>query len=82
MPDDVFVNSWGLARVLRLPREWLMAEADAGRIPCLRIGNRTRFSVQAVEAALAEQAAATAENGKRRAAAAQSDLADSDGRGK
>ena len=57
MCDDVFVNIHGLARVLRLPHEWLMAEAKAGRIPCMQIGTQFRFNVKAVKAALAEQAA-------------------------
>lgn len=60
MCDDLFVNIHGLARVLRLPHEWLMAEAEAGRIPYLRIGSRFRFSVDAVKVALTEQAATVA----------------------
>ena len=55
--DEVFVNIHGLTRILQLPHDWLMAEAKAGRIPCLRIGNRFRFNVEAVKSALAEQAA-------------------------
>ena len=54
MRDDNFVNIHGLVRILRLPHEWLMVEAKAGRIPCLRVGNRFRFNVEAVKAALAE----------------------------
>ena len=54
---DALRNSHGLARELRLPREWLTAEADAGRIPCLRVGRHRLFNVAAVRAALAEQAA-------------------------
>lgn len=45
-----------LARSLRLPVAWLRAEADAGRIPCLRIGRKRRFSLEAVERALLERA--------------------------
>ena len=64
MSDDVFLNIHGLVRVLQLPRDWLLAEAKAGRIPCLSIGNKFRFNVDAVKAALAVQAAtAAAENG-------------------
>ena len=58
--DEVFVNIHGLARILQLPCEWLKAEANAGRLPCLRIGNRFRFNVDAVKSALAEQAATVA----------------------
>lgn len=64
MRDENFVNVHGLVRLLRLPREFLMAEARAGRIPSLRVGSRFRFNVDAVTAALAAQAATvTIENG-------------------
>src|SRR5262249_9936601 len=46
-----------LATYFRLPRDWLKAEAIAGRIPCLKIGRKFFFNVKAVEAALAERAA-------------------------
>lgn len=46
-----------LADALKLPESWIKAEADAGRIPHLRIGKRYRFNRQAVEAALAHAAA-------------------------
>ena len=46
-----------LADALKLPKSWIKAEADAGRIPHLRIGKRYRFSYEAVVRALAEQAA-------------------------
>jgi excisionase family DNA binding protein len=46
-----------LADHLRLPRTWLRAEADAGRIPCLRAGRRLRFDPAAVELALLRRAA-------------------------
>lgn len=49
----------GLARELRLPREWLITEADAGRLPCLRVGKKRLFNLNAVRVALAERAAAT-----------------------
>ncbi len=58
--DELFVNIHGLARVLNLPREWLEAEARAHRIPCMRIGTRMRFSVEAVKAVLAKQAGTVA----------------------
>jgi hypothetical protein len=48
----------GLSARLRLPREWLRAEAIAGRIPCLKIGRKLLFSLSAVEKSLAERAAA------------------------
>lgn len=45
-----------LAAALRLPEDWLKAEADAGRLPHLRIGKRYRFSLSAVEAVLVTRA--------------------------
>jgi hypothetical protein len=54
---STLVNLHGLTRELRLPREWLRSEADAGRIPCLRVGRRMLFCVQAVRTALARRAA-------------------------
>ncbi|MEI8195462.1 MAG: hypothetical protein WCI73_06100, partial [Phycisphaerae bacterium] len=37
---------------LGVPVAWLRAEADAGRIPCLRVGRRLMVNQQTVEAAL------------------------------
>ena len=45
-----------LADAMKLPRRWLKAEADAGRIPHFRVGHRYRFDLHAVESALAERA--------------------------
>lgn len=50
-----------LATHLRLPREWLKREAVEGRLPCLRIGRRLLFNVEAVQKAIAERAATTRE---------------------
>ena len=46
----------GLARRLRLPRDWLKDEADAGRLPCLRVGKRRLFNLDAVKAVLCHRA--------------------------
>jgi hypothetical protein len=46
-----------LAYHLRLPRDWLLGEAVAGRIPCLRVGRKLLFNPLAVERALANRAA-------------------------
>jgi hypothetical protein len=46
-----------MARRLRVTVGWLRAEADAGRVPCLRAGNRYLFSPDAVERVLALRAA-------------------------
>lgn len=58
------MNLAGLARELRLPREWLMVEADAGRLPCLRVGRKRIFNLEAVRAALAERAATSFAGGR------------------
>jgi hypothetical protein len=50
------LNLSRLSQALRLPREWLKAEALAGRLPCLRVGRRLRFDAEAVEQALSERA--------------------------
>jgi len=50
-----------LAIRLRLPREWLRAEAMAGRIPCLRAGRKLLFSLATIERILAERAATSRE---------------------
>jgi len=38
-----------------LPASWLRTEADAGRIPCLRVGSRRMFNLAAVMKALADR---------------------------
>lgn len=42
---------------LNLPMHWLRREADAGRLPCIRVGRRRMFNLGAVLVALAELAA-------------------------
>ena len=54
---DELLNIVGLAANLHLPRVWLNAEADAGRIPCLCVGRQRLFNVSAVRTVLAERAA-------------------------
>lgn len=46
-----------LAARLRLSRDWLRAEALAGRLPYLRAGRKLLFNLSAVERILAERAA-------------------------
>jgi hypothetical protein len=50
------LNLGQLALDLGLSREWLRIEAEAGRIPCLRVDDRLRFNLAAVEQALLERA--------------------------
>ncbi len=46
-----------LAERLRLSADWLREQADAGRLPHIRAGNRYVFNPAAVTAALAQLAA-------------------------
>ena len=39
-----------------LSKAWLQAEAEAGRIPCFKVGRRQLFDADAVESALIERA--------------------------
>ena len=41
---------------LGVPRAWLKREADAGRLPCLRVGRRRMFALDAVRAELERRA--------------------------
>ena len=52
-----------LALRLRLPRLWLRDEALSGRLPCLRVGRRLLFDLEAVQRALSERAATSWMNG-------------------
>ncbi len=47
-----FVSARCAAMRLGVPVNWLRAQADAGRLPHLRIGRRLLFPVEAVEAEL------------------------------
>ena len=45
-----------VARRLRIPVRWLLAEAEAGRVPALKAGRIFLCDLQAVEEALLERA--------------------------
>ena len=47
-----YVSLAELSRRFSLPRQWLKSEADAGRIPCVKVANRFKFRPDAVEEAL------------------------------
>jgi hypothetical protein len=47
------------ARRIGVTSRWLRAEADAGRVPCLRAGNRYLFDLEAVGRELSRRAAAS-----------------------
>jgi hypothetical protein len=48
-----------LSRRVNLPAAWLKQEAEAGNLPCLRVGRRFLFSPEAVNRALLERAQRT-----------------------
>jgi excisionase family DNA binding protein len=52
-----------LARRLGITQQWLRDQADAGKIPCLKAGNRYLFNPLAVQEALAVKAARTRQGG-------------------
>jgi hypothetical protein len=45
-----------MARHLRVPVKWLRAEAEAGRIPCLKADTAILFDPELVENVLLERA--------------------------
>lgn len=44
-----------LARATGLPSKWLALEADAGRLPCLRVGRRRLFDIELVQEMLRQR---------------------------
>ena len=56
MTDLSLLTVVALARRLGLSAAWLKDEAEAGRIPSLRIGRSLRFNAVAVERALVARA--------------------------
>lgn len=54
---DPLISLPELSRRLRLPRSWLRSEARAGRLPCLHVGRRQYFSLEAIHQCLADRAA-------------------------
>jgi hypothetical protein len=65
MTTTPLFNVHTLARKLGLSAVWLKAEANAGRIPCLKVGRRLLFNAAAVERALLARAGGD-ENADRR----------------
>ena len=57
MVSDSLASIHRVSRELGLPRDWLASEADAGRLPCLRVRRRRLFNIEAVRRVLAERAA-------------------------
>lgn len=57
MTTNTPVRLLELAREVRLPAGWLKREADAGRIPHLRVGRTRLFDLDSVRRVLSERAA-------------------------
>jgi hypothetical protein len=56
--DDIRVVPLGvMARLCHVPSKWLRAEAEAGRIPALKAGDRLVFRPDVVLPLVAERAA-------------------------
>jgi hypothetical protein len=53
---ELFMSVRRAAARLGVPAAWLRAEAQAGRVPCLRAGRRLLVNPQAVERVLMERA--------------------------
>jgi hypothetical protein len=56
-PEQSFVMCNRAAYFLGVPQAWLKREAEAGRLPCLKIGKSLRFNLDAVRNALNDRAA-------------------------
>jgi hypothetical protein len=54
---DELLTIGPMARRVGVTVGWLRDEADAGRVPCLRAGERRLFNPEAVRRVLAERAA-------------------------
>jgi len=54
---NTLCNLLGLSNKLRLPAGWLKTQARNKTIPCLFIGKKMQFNLEAVKEALADLAA-------------------------
>jgi len=63
MTEPTLLPANRTARFFRVPLAWLKAEAEAGRIPCLRADKAILFDPEAVEAVLVERARQPAQGG-------------------
>ena len=55
--QESFQGIHSAAYELGVPVAWLKREAEAERVPALRVGRQLRFNIQQVERALTERAA-------------------------
>ena len=61
--SDLLLSLSRMARRLGVTQQWLRDQSDAGKIPCLKAGNRHLFNPVAVQEALAAKAARTRQGG-------------------
>jgi hypothetical protein len=61
--ENTLANIHDLARLFGLPAHWFRDEAEAGRLPSLKVAECFLFNIKAVEQALAERAASPAGEG-------------------
>jgi hypothetical protein len=54
--EHVLLSLGQMARRLKVAADALRKEAEAGRVPCVRVGDSLLFSPEAVTASLAERA--------------------------
>lgn len=57
MPEVISLGR--MARRAGVTHRWLREQADAGKLPCIKAGTRYLFNPEAVQEALATQAART-----------------------
>jgi hypothetical protein len=55
MNTKLLLTVYDLSERTGLPLAWLRREADAGRLPCLRVGRRRMFDLAAVMNELAKR---------------------------
>ena len=60
---EIFVSVRNGATELGLPAAWLKSEAEADRIPCLRVGRRLFVNTDAVASALMQRTKSCAMEG-------------------
>ena len=56
MDNEKYIGLRRAAATLGVPTAWLKREADEKRVPCLLVGRRRMFDIEAVERSLTERA--------------------------
>lgn len=73
-PTVTLLDAKQLAQALQLPVSWVKEQTDAGQLPCLRLGQKTRYNLAAVAQAVMQQASQAHARPKRKKAAPVADL--------